>query len=207
MQEPASDSRVRTGMILQGHASVDLNDEFQPYQGGSMKGRFIVAIVAAAALFLPDVTEAQSPGSIELGVVGAFTVYDDEVGLENAPRIGGRAGSSSSRTSLSSSTGRTPNPICPTLRGGRIGSSSGTSSSRAGSSTPTGSASLPVSSWVPAIPTITTAHLVGLDPVAVGRAASWVSGTPSPSGSPPVWKEPGTTCPKMKTPSSPGPRP
>ncbi len=57
-----------------------------------MKGRFIVAIVAAAALFLPDVTEAQSPGTIELGVVGGFTIYDSEVGLENAPAIGGRAG-------------------------------------------------------------------------------------------------------------------
>lgn len=57
-----------------------------------MKGRFIVAIVAAAALFLPEVAEAQSPGSIELGAVGRFGIYDSEVGLENAPAIGGRAG-------------------------------------------------------------------------------------------------------------------
>ena len=57
-----------------------------------MKGRFIVAITAAAALFLPEIAEAQSPGSIELGAVGRFGVYDSEVGLENAPAIGGRAG-------------------------------------------------------------------------------------------------------------------
>lgn len=57
-----------------------------------MKGRFIVAIMAAAALFLPELAEAQSPGSVELGAVGRFGVYDSEVGLENAPAIGGRAG-------------------------------------------------------------------------------------------------------------------
>lgn len=57
-----------------------------------MKGRFIVAIVAAAALVLPDPAEAQRAGAVEVGVIGNFTVYDEEVGVENAPGIGGRAG-------------------------------------------------------------------------------------------------------------------
>jgi hypothetical protein len=57
-----------------------------------MKGRFIVAIVAAAALLLPELAEAQRAGSIELGAVGRYAIYDSEVGLENAPAIGARAG-------------------------------------------------------------------------------------------------------------------
>jgi hypothetical protein len=57
-----------------------------------MKGRFIVALVAAAALFLPELAEAQRPGSIELGAVGRFAIYDDEVGLQHTPAIGARAG-------------------------------------------------------------------------------------------------------------------
>lgn len=57
-----------------------------------MKVRFIVAIAAAAALFLPELAEAQRAGSIELGAIGRFGVYDSEVGLENAPAVGGRAG-------------------------------------------------------------------------------------------------------------------
>ncbi|TVP76138.1 MAG: porin family protein [Gemmatimonadales bacterium] len=58
-----------------------------------MKGRNILAMAAAAALvFAPATTEAQQAGSIELGVVGGYTVFDDEVGIDNAPRIGGRAG-------------------------------------------------------------------------------------------------------------------
>lgn len=57
-----------------------------------MKGRFIVAIAAVAALFLPEIAEAQRPGSIELGALGRFGVYDSEVGLDNAPAVGARAG-------------------------------------------------------------------------------------------------------------------
>jgi hypothetical protein len=57
-----------------------------------MKGRFILAIAAGAALILPDLVRAQQPGAIELGVFGRYTVFDSEVGLENAPGIGGRLG-------------------------------------------------------------------------------------------------------------------
>lgn len=57
-----------------------------------MKGRFILAIAAGAALLLPELARAQQAGAIELGVFGRFTVYDSEVGIENAPGIGGRLG-------------------------------------------------------------------------------------------------------------------
>lgn len=57
-----------------------------------MKGSFIVAIMAAAALLVPDAAEAQRAGVIEVGAIGDFTLYDDEVGIENAPSVGGRAG-------------------------------------------------------------------------------------------------------------------
>lgn len=57
-----------------------------------MKGRISLAMAAAAALLLPEMAVAQRAGAIELGAVGRFTVYDEEVGIENAPGIGGRAG-------------------------------------------------------------------------------------------------------------------
>jgi hypothetical protein len=57
-----------------------------------MKGRIILAMAAAAALLLPDMAVAQRAGSVELGAVGQFLVYDDEVGVENALGIGGRGG-------------------------------------------------------------------------------------------------------------------
>lgn len=57
-----------------------------------MKGRIILALAAAAALLLPEMAVAQRAGSVELGAVGQFTVYDNDVGIENALGIGGRAG-------------------------------------------------------------------------------------------------------------------
>jgi len=57
-----------------------------------MKGRFILAIAAGAALLIPDIASAQQAGAIELGAFGRFTVFDSEVGIENAPGIGGRLG-------------------------------------------------------------------------------------------------------------------
>ncbi len=57
-----------------------------------MKGRYILAMAAAAALLLPEMAVAQRAGTIELGAVGRFTVYDSEVGVENSLGGGGRAG-------------------------------------------------------------------------------------------------------------------
>lgn len=57
-----------------------------------MKVRYVLALAAAVALLLPDMAQAQRPGAIELGGIGNFTLYDEEVGIENAPGIGGRAG-------------------------------------------------------------------------------------------------------------------
>jgi hypothetical protein len=57
-----------------------------------MKVRYILALAAVAALLLPEMAMAQRAGSIELGGVANFTIYDDEIGIENAPGIGGRAG-------------------------------------------------------------------------------------------------------------------
>lgn len=57
-----------------------------------MKVRYVLALAATAALFLPDMATAQRPGAIELGGIANFTLYDDEVGIENTPGIGGRAG-------------------------------------------------------------------------------------------------------------------
>jgi hypothetical protein len=57
-----------------------------------MKGRIILAIAATAALLLPDAVQAQQAGAVELGAVGRFTVYDSDIGIENAPGIGGRLG-------------------------------------------------------------------------------------------------------------------
>lgn len=57
-----------------------------------MKGRFILAIAAGAALLLPDAVSAQQAGAVEIGALGRYTVYDSEVGIENAPGIGGRVG-------------------------------------------------------------------------------------------------------------------
>jgi hypothetical protein len=41
---------------------------------------------------MPDPAEAQRAGAIEVGAIGDFTIYDSEVGVENAPSIGARAG-------------------------------------------------------------------------------------------------------------------
>ena len=57
-----------------------------------MKGRFILAIAAGAALLFSDAAEAQQAGALELGALGGFTVYDSEVGVESAPMVGGRLG-------------------------------------------------------------------------------------------------------------------
>jgi hypothetical protein len=57
-----------------------------------MKGRYILAMAAAAALLLPEMAVAQRAGTIELGAVGRFTVYDADVGIDNSLGGGGRAG-------------------------------------------------------------------------------------------------------------------
>ncbi len=57
-----------------------------------MKGRFILAMAATAALILPEMAVAQSAGAIELGAVGRYQIFDSEVGVDNAPGIGGRLG-------------------------------------------------------------------------------------------------------------------
>lgn len=57
-----------------------------------MKGRNILAVAASAALLIPGVIEAQQQWAIELGAMGRYTIYDEEVGIENAPGGGGRLG-------------------------------------------------------------------------------------------------------------------
>jgi len=57
-----------------------------------MKGRYILAMAAAAALLLPEMAVAQRAGTIELGAVGRFTVYDSKVGVDNSLGGGGRVG-------------------------------------------------------------------------------------------------------------------
>jgi hypothetical protein len=57
-----------------------------------MKGRYILAMAAAAALLLPEMAVAQRAGTIELGAVGRYTLYQDEVGIDNALGGGGRVG-------------------------------------------------------------------------------------------------------------------
>ncbi|TVP42281.1 MAG: hypothetical protein EA350_16680 [Gemmatimonadales bacterium] len=74
-----------------GALNADLN-RVPTIQGGSMKGRYILAMAAAAALLLPEMAVAQRAGTIELGAVGRFTVYDSEVGVDNSLGGGGRVG-------------------------------------------------------------------------------------------------------------------
>jgi hypothetical protein len=57
-----------------------------------MKGRLILAVAAGAALLLPGSISAQQAGAVELGVFGRYTVFDEDVAIENAPGIGGRLG-------------------------------------------------------------------------------------------------------------------
>ena len=57
-----------------------------------MKGRFILAMAATVGLILPEMAVAQSAGAIELGAVGRYQIFDSEVGVDNAPGIGGRLG-------------------------------------------------------------------------------------------------------------------
>jgi hypothetical protein len=57
-----------------------------------MKGRYILAMAAAAALLLPEMAVAQRAGTIELGAVGRFTLYDSDIGIDNAFGGGGRVG-------------------------------------------------------------------------------------------------------------------
>ncbi len=57
-----------------------------------MKGRYILAMAAAAALLLPEMAVAQRAGTIELGAVGRYTLYDSDIGIENAFGGGGRIG-------------------------------------------------------------------------------------------------------------------
>ncbi len=57
-----------------------------------MKGRFILAITAVGALLFTEAVEAQPAGAIEVGATGRFSVYDSEVGVENALAGGGRLG-------------------------------------------------------------------------------------------------------------------
>jgi hypothetical protein len=57
-----------------------------------MKGRLILAMAAAAMVTLPASVDAQAAGAIELGAVGRYQLFDGEVGVKNAPGIGGRLG-------------------------------------------------------------------------------------------------------------------
>ncbi len=57
-----------------------------------MKGRYILALAAAAALLLPEMAVAQRAGTVELGAVGRYTLYHEDVGINNAFGGGGRAG-------------------------------------------------------------------------------------------------------------------
>ncbi len=57
-----------------------------------MKSRFILAVATMATILFADVAHAQQAGAIELGAVGRYTIYNSDVGIENAPGIGGRLG-------------------------------------------------------------------------------------------------------------------
>lgn len=57
-----------------------------------MRGRTTLAMVASIALLVPQAIEAQQPWAIELGGLGRYTIFDDEVGVENGFGAGGRVG-------------------------------------------------------------------------------------------------------------------
>jgi len=54
--------------------------------------RSVLALGATVALLVPQMAEAQRPGVIELGGLGRFSIYDSDVGIENAFGGGGRLG-------------------------------------------------------------------------------------------------------------------
>jgi hypothetical protein len=60
--------------------------------GVPMKMRTVLVVAAGVALLLPTGLEAQQPWAIELGALGRYTLYDDEVGIENSLGYGGRVG-------------------------------------------------------------------------------------------------------------------
>ena len=57
-----------------------------------MKGRNILAVAAMVVAAYPLGLNAQQPWAIELGALGRYAIYDDDVGIENAFGFGGRAG-------------------------------------------------------------------------------------------------------------------
>jgi hypothetical protein len=56
-----------------------------------MKGRLFLPLGFGLFLLSAE-AQAQQAGAVELGALGRYTVYDSEVGIENAPGIGARAG-------------------------------------------------------------------------------------------------------------------
>lgn len=54
--------------------------------------RSMMVLGATAALLLPQMAEAQRPGVVEVGGFGRFSVFDSDVGIENALGGGGRLG-------------------------------------------------------------------------------------------------------------------
>jgi hypothetical protein len=57
-----------------------------------MKGRTIPAIAVSMALLLPQAGQSQQQGAVELGAFGRYTIYDSDIGIENAIGFGGRLG-------------------------------------------------------------------------------------------------------------------
>ena len=57
-----------------------------------MKGRITPAVVAVAGLLFAPALQAQSQWAVELGGFGRYSIYDGDVGIENAPGFGGRVG-------------------------------------------------------------------------------------------------------------------
>jgi hypothetical protein len=57
-----------------------------------MKGRSMLVATALVAAVLPLGLSAQQQWAIELGALGRYGIYDDEVGIENAFGFGGRVG-------------------------------------------------------------------------------------------------------------------
>jgi hypothetical protein len=57
-----------------------------------MNRRLILAAAALSVMLLPLGAEAQRAGTVELGAVGRYTLYDSDVGIKNSLGGGGRAG-------------------------------------------------------------------------------------------------------------------
>lgn len=60
--------------------------------GGSMKYHRILGVFALAGLFVTSTARAQNPGTFELGAFGQYTIFDDELFMDNAFGGGARLG-------------------------------------------------------------------------------------------------------------------